>query len=294
MTYARGASLVIAAALLWSLMGLCIRLIGEASVWQILFWRSLGILPVVGGLLLWRHGSLRAPITAAGLPGLLGGAGIAISFCGAVYAIESTTLANAVFLFTAGPFFAAVLGWLVLGERVRATTWAAIAVAGFGVVLMVREGLAIGAGAGNIAALISALGFAVMTLAMRARPRADPAVPVLLGGVFCAAGMVPVIVTLGQAMTIAPQDTAIAVAMGAIILGAGLALYSAGSRALPTADMALLSMLEVLLGPIWVWLFLSESASSNTLIGGAVLLAALAFNAVAASRAPPSPSRATG
>ncbi len=294
MTYSRGASLVIAAALLWSLMGLCLRLIGEASVWQILLWRSLGILPVVGGLLLWRHGSLLAPIRAAGRPGLIGGTGIAVSFCGAVYAIESTTIANAVFLFTAGPFFAAVLGWLILGEKVRATTWAAIGMAIVGVVLMVREGLAIGAGAGNVAALISALGFAVMTLAMRARPRADPAVPVFLGGTFCAAAMVPVILGLGQSLTIAPQDTAIAVTMGAVILGFGLALYSAGSRALPAADMALLSMLEVLLGPLWVWFFLSESATSATLTGGAVLLAALAFNAIAASRAPPSPSRAAG
>jgi drug/metabolite transporter, DME family len=294
MSYARGATLVILAALLWSLMGLGLRLIGDATVWEILFWRSLGILPVVGGLLLWRHGGLLRPMRAAGVPGVIGGAGIAVSFWGAVYAIESTTLANAVFLFTAGPFFAAVLGWAVLGERVRPLTWAAIGIAILGMFLMVREGLAIGAGPGNAAALISALGFAIMTTAMRARPEADPSMPVFLGGAFCAAAMVPIIAATGGRFLITPQDAALAFAVGSVLLGLGLGLYSAGSRALPTADMALLSMLEVLLGPLWVWLFLSETASANTLIGGAVLLAALAFNGVFASRAPPSPSRAAG
>jgi drug/metabolite transporter (DMT)-like permease len=294
MTYARGASLVLAAGLLWSLNGLSIRLIGEASPWQILLWRSLGIVAAVGALVAWRHGGLARPVRAAGLPGLLGGIGIAVSFCGAVYAMETTSIANAVFLFTAGPFFAAVLGWLLLGERVRPVTWATIAVAVLGMFLMVREGLAAGDGAGNTAALVSALGFAAMTLAMRARPAADPAVPVLLGGAICAAAMVPLILAGGGGLAIAGRDIALAVAIGVLLLGLGLGLYSAGARAVPAADMVLLSMVEVLLAPVWVWLVLDERASGATLAGGAVLLAALAANAVLAARAPPSPSRAAG
>jgi DME family drug/metabolite transporter len=294
MSYATGAALVIAASLLWSLMALALRLIGDASVWEILFWRSLGILPVVGSILLWRHGSLWVPIRRAGLPGLIGGGGIAVSFCGAVYAIESTTIANAVFLFTAGPFFAAVLGWLILGERVHPVTWSCIGLAVFGMFLMVREGLALGAGAGNLAAIVSALGFAVMTLAMRARPRADPSVPVFLGGAMNAAAMLAIVPLTAGSLLIAPQDIAIAVGLGAVLLGLGLGLYSLGSRALPAVDMALLSMLEVLLAPVWGWLVLREGASSATLTGGFVLLAALVLNAVYATRAASSPSRAVG
>lgn len=293
MTYAQGILLAGLAALLWSLMALGLRLIEAATVWEILFWRSVGLLPVVAGLIWWSHGSLAGPIRAAGRAGVIGGLGLAVSFCGAVYAIQSTTVANAVFLFSAAPFLAALFGTLLLGERVRPATWIAIALAAVGVFVMVRDGLAFGAGPGNIAALISAAGFAVMTLAMRARPQADPAVPVLLGAVFNLIAMLPVVL-LGGRFWIGAHDAAIAIGLGMVILGLGLGLYSRGSRGVPAADLALVSMLEVLLAPLWVWLVLGEGATQGTLAGGAILLAALASNALAASRATPSPSRAAG
>ncbi len=75
--------------------------------------------------------------------------------------------------------------------------------------------------------------------------------------------------------------------MGVFQVGAGLILYTLGSRSLPAAELALLSLAEVLLGPLWVWLFLDETASLNTLVGGAVLLAAIAGNALSGKRRKP-------
>ncbi len=293
MSYSTGMILACLAALLWSLMALGLRYIEAASVWEILFWRSLGVIPVVAGLILWTHGSLVRPIRMAGRAGLVGGLALAISFCGAVYAIQSTTVANAVFLYSAAPFLAALLGRFVLGEAVRPATWAAIALASVGVFVMVRDGLALGAGPGTIAALVSAVGFAGMTLAMRARPEAEAAVIVLLGALFNAMLTFPVVLAGGR-FWIGLHDAAIAMTLGAVILGIGLGLYSRGSRGVPAADLALVSMLEVLLAPVWVWLVLGETATQGTLLGGAILLAALAFNALAATRAPSSPSPAAG
>ncbi len=77
--------------------------------------------------------------------------------------------------------------------------------------------------------------------------------------------------------------------MGVFQVGAGLAIYTIGSRVIPAAELALLSMTEVLLGPFWVWLFLGETASVYTLIGGVILLLAIAGNALTSIRRKPVP-----
>lgn len=143
MRYGTGVVLVIAAATLWSLMGLTIRQIEVAGTWSILFWRSLGVLPVLLALVWWRAQgeggpSFGARLTAIGWPGIIGAAGLVLAFAGAIFAIQATTVANAVFLFSASPFLAAVLGWLLLKEPVRPATWAAIVLAGIGMFIMVR------------------------------------------------------------------------------------------------------------------------------------------------------------
>jgi len=93
----------------------------------------------------------------------------------------------------------------------------------------------------------------------------------------------------GLSIALSPRDGGVAICMGVFQVGAGLILYTLGSRSLPAAELALLSLAEVLLGPVWVWLFLGETASLNTLIGGAVLLAAIAGNALSGKRREPPP-----
>ncbi|WP_435257840.1 DMT family transporter [Thioclava sp. FR2] len=288
MKYATGVILVLAAGVLWSLMGLMIRQIEVAGTWAVLFWRSIGVIPVLLALIWWRSGGqLWSRLLGVGWPGVIGGIGLVLAFGGAIFAIQATTVANAVFLFSASPFLAAVLGWLLLKEPVRRATWFAILLAGVGMYIMVREGLAAGALAGNVAALLSALGFAGFTIALRWGKMADMMPAVVLGALFSiiAAGVVST--AIGTGVIVPAKDIAISMAMGAVILAFGMALYTTGSTVIPAAELTLLSMVEVLLAPIWVWLFLGETASSGTFVGGAILLAAVAFNALSGARRKP-------
>lgn len=284
MPYKTGVKLVLLAAVLWSLNGLLIRQIEQAGTWAVLFWRSAGMIPVLLAVIALRSGDVIAPLRRVGWSGVVGGLGLVLAFGGAIFAFQATTVANAVFLFSASPFLAALLGWLILRETVRPATWVAIALAGAGMFLMVREGLAAGAMAGNVAALVSALGFASFTIALRWGRLADMLPAVVLGGVFSMMTAGAVLALQGQAFWVPWRDIAISLAMGAAILATGMALYTAGSRVIPAADLTLLSMVEVLLAPVWVFLALGETASSATLAGGAVLMAAVAFNALSGAR----------
>ncbi len=286
MRYGQGVALVLAAGSLWSLMGLGLRQIEAASVWQILFWRSIGMVPVLLAFIWWRSGG--KPLTAIrriGLAGVIGGVGLVFAFSGAIFAIQTTTIANAVFLFTASPFVAAILGWIILGERVKPGTWAAIALAVFGMYLMVREGLAIGAVQGNIAALLSAAGFGAFSVALRWGRVADMLPVSMLGGVFSILAAGAVLGVQGLPIVASLWDMGISAGIGALILALGMVMYTLGSRVIPAAELTLLSLIEVLLAPAWVFFLLGETASSATFIGGGVLLAAVALNAVLGARA---------
>ncbi|MCB2110583.1 MAG: DMT family transporter [Defluviimonas sp.] len=289
MGYRQGVVLVVAAAVLWSLLGLAIRLMGDAGTWQVLFWRSLGLVPVLFAVLHRRSGGHPlARIRAAGLPGLAGGTGLVFAFAGAIYAIQATTVANAVFLFAAAPLITAVLAWLVLKEPVRPATWIAIAIAALGMFVMVREGLAIGAGAGNVAALLSAAGFAAFTVTLRWGRLSDMLAAVLIGGVMSILIASLAIWLRGESFGLPLRSALIAMAMGAVLLGGGMAIYTAGSRAVPAAEIGILAMAEVMLSPVWVWLVLGEWASAATFAGGSILMVAIAFNALSGMRHRPS------
>lgn len=286
MRYGQGVMLVLAAGSLWSLMGLGLRQIEAASVWQILFWRSVGMAPVLLAFIWWTSGGRPlSQIRNVGLAGAVGGFGLVFAFAGAIYAIQTTTIANAVFLFTASPFVAAILGWIILGERVRPWTWAAIGLAVFGMYLMVREGLAMGELAGNIAALLSAVGFGAFSVALRWGKVGDMMPVSMLGGVFSVIVAGAILTARGEPILASGWDMGMSAAIGALILALGMVMYTLGSKVIPAAELTLLSLIEVLLGPLWVFLALGETASTNTFIGGGVLLVAVALNAVMGTRA---------
>jgi drug/metabolite transporter (DMT)-like permease len=281
MTYRNGVVLALVAALLWSLNGLAIRQIEVAGTWAVLFWRSAGMVPVLAvWVALTNGGAVLGPIRRTGAAGLLGGLGLVAAFGGAIHALQSTTIANAVLLFAASPFLAAILGRLLLGEPVRAATWASIAVALAGMAVMVGGGLQGGAIWGNLSALLSALGFAAFTVTLRWGRLDDMMPAVLLGGVFSLLAGLGMALATGAVLLVPLSDIAVAVSMGAMLLALGMALYTLGSRVVPAAELTLLSMAEVLLAPVWVWLALGETAAGSTLAGGALVLGAIAFNAV--------------
>jgi drug/metabolite transporter (DMT)-like permease len=286
MPYRQGVALVLAAGALWSLMALMLRQIEAASVWQILFWRSLGVVPVLFAFVWWTSkGQPFQQIRRIGLAGTVGAFGLVFAFAGAIYAIQSTTVANAVFLFTASPFVAALLGWIVLREQVGFWTWAAIALAVIGMYVMVREGLAIGAMHGNIAALLSAAGFGAFSVALRWGKVGDMLPVSMLGAAFSVVVAGIVLTLQGQPILVSGWDMGVSLVMGMGVLALGMVAYTLGSKVIPAAQLTLLSLVEVLLAPLWVFLFLGETASAATFLGGGVLLAAVALNAVMGARA---------
>jgi len=288
--YRRGVALVVAAAVVWSLMALAIRLMGDAGTWQVLFWRSLGLVPVLFLVIFRRSGGKPlALVRATGWAGAIGGMGLVFAFAGAIFAIQAAPVANAVFLFAAAPLMTAVMAWLLLGEPVRPATWGAIVVAGAGVFVMVREGLALGAGLGNLAALLSAAGFAAFTVTLRWGRLGDMLPAVLIGGVLSIVVAVAAIALRGESFALPLPSILLAVAMGAVLLGGGMAIYTAGSRSVPAAEIGILALAEVMLAPVWVWLFLNEGASAATFVGGAILLLAIALNALTGMRHRPPP-----
>lgn len=192
-------------------------------------------------------------------------------------------------LFATAPFMAATLGWIVLREGVRVATWIAIVVSIGEIAIMVADKSGGVALKGSLAALGSAFGFAVFTVALRWGRTGEMLPAVFLSGLFAVVITLAICIGSGLSVILSPNDSGIAMGMGAFQVGAGLILYTLGSRSLPAAELALLSLAEVMLGPLWVWIFLGETASVNTLIGGTVLLTAIAGNALSGKRRKPPP-----
>ena len=289
-THKHGLLFVFAAGVLWSTVGLGIRMIEDAVVWQILLYRSISMSIFLYMVIRLRSGeSPFLQIRRIGLPAVVAGLSLVAAYSGGIYAIQNTSVANAMLLFATAPFMAAVLGWLILREPVRAATWIAIAVALGGILIMVSDNTGDVAAQGSLAALGSALGFAVFTVALRWGRSGEMLPSVFLSGLFAIVITFGICQFLELSVVLSLQDGGVAMGMGVFQVGAGLILYTLGSRSLPAAELALLSLAEVLLGPLWVWLFLNETASLNTLVGGAVLLIAIAGNAVSGKRRKPPP-----
>jgi drug/metabolite transporter (DMT)-like permease len=289
-SYLNGVVLVLMAGVFWSTMGLGIRNIEVANVWQILFYRSWALGAFLFILITFRSGYKPiVTIRKAGIAGAIGGMGLVLAFAGGIYAIQTTTVANAMFLFAAAPFLAAVLGWVILRESVRKATWVAMVFAMIGIAFMVLNGISAGRMWGNISAIASAAGFAVFTIALRWGRLEDMLPAVFLAGVFAIIVSAIVCQFGGYGFDIPAQDVAIALSLGVFQVGVGLAVYTIGSKVVPAAELALLSMTEVLLGPLWVWLFIGETASFFTLVGGSILMLAIAGNAISGLRRKPVP-----
>jgi drug/metabolite transporter (DMT)-like permease len=285
--YAQGVVLVLLAGTCWSLGGLLVRLIEAATAWQIVFFRSVALtltLLVIIGL---RHrGRLGPAFAGVGLHGLLAGAALAGGSIGFVVALYHTTVANAVFMLGTAPLLAALLAWWFLGERVRGPTWLAMALALCGLVLLVWSGLVLGALTGSLIALGMSVCFAIFSVMVRRGRDADmmpcTAYAGMIGAVVGLAMMLAT-VELG-ALLPSPRDLALCALMGVLQVGLGLTLFTLGARHLPAAELTLLSTVEIVLGPIWVWLVLGETPGAYTMAGGAIIILALAYQALAGLR----------
>ncbi len=224
-----------------------------------------------------------------GFPAFIAGISLVAAYSGGVYSIQTTSVASAMLLFATAPFMAAVLGWIFLQENVRTATWISIVIAVFGISIMVADKTGPNELRGNAAALGSAFGFAVFTVALRWGKLGDMLPTVFLSGLFGVIITLFVCLFVDLPILLSFNDSVISAGMGVFQVGAGLVLYTLGSRTIKAADLALLSLAEVLLGPFWVWIILDEAVAENTFIGGVLLLIAIAGNATSGKRQNPLP-----
>lgn len=277
----RGVAYVFLAGVLWSTVGLGIRLIDEAQVWQILFYRSFSLSLLLYVVIRLRTGQSPFRLAlAAGSSGSIGAVALVAAYTGGIYAIQTTSVANAMLLFASAPFMAALLGLVILREAVRWQTWVAIATACAGIAVMVGDSTGPNMWTGNLAALGSALGFAVFTITLRWGRARETLPTVFLSGLIAIPVMAGICALTSLPLVIGRADMGIALSMGLFQVGAGLVFYTLGSRSVPAVELTLLSLAEVVLAPVWVWLALGEVPTLNTVIGGGILLFAIAGNAL--------------
>ena len=281
-----GIPLVLLAGIFWSTSGILYRLIQEATPWQVLLYRSLALMTALSLWLGWRYrGQVRQALTQAGLPALVGGLCLGTAFAGYILALEYTTVANAMFLLASAPFFAALAGWLILGERIAAYMWAAMALAGVGIGIMAGEELSVGKGLGEGFALIAALGFAGLTISLRMRANTDKLITIFLATLVASLYGLAGIGFSGWQFSIPRVDLVNCLGMGWFQIGLGFALFTAGAKHLQAVELTLLSMTEVIAGPIIVWIGIGEIPSESSVTGGALILVAITLMALMGARA---------
>jgi drug/metabolite transporter (DMT)-like permease len=271
---ALGCLLVAGAAIAWSTGGALTRFVEADDNWTIVFWRSVFAALFLIGFMLVRDGPRGTWRLFKNMG--LAGVGVAICFATAsscfIIALSYTTVANVLLLQAGVPLFAALISWVLFRERIGAATWIAIAVVIAGVAIMVSDSLD-GAVSpiGDMLALLIAISFAVATVITRrkAHLRMTPAVFLGVAMAACVASM------MADRFAVDARDFGLLFALGAVNLGLGLAFFVSGARLIPSALAALISTLEPVLGPVWVWLLHDEVPAQRTVIGGAIILAAL-------------------
>jgi DME family drug/metabolite transporter len=286
-SFIRGRALVLLSGVLMSIGGPLIRLLDSANEWQFLSYRACALAVVLLIVIAVRHpGRCLATMRASGWSAVIAGCCLASAFVGFVFSITHTTVANTLFLLSAAPFAAALLGWLVLGETVSRATWLAMLGALTGVAVMIGEGIADSDLFADLAALGAALGFAGFSVALRHGREVDMVPAVLFAGIISGVTSAVVALTMGTGLDISLRDAGLAFTYGGVGIAGGLLLFTLGSRYVPAAELTLLSLTEVILGPIWVWLAFAEEPSRATLLGGAILLASIAAQTVHGARRP--------
>lgn len=271
---ARGLALAVAGVLILSFDALLIRAAG-APLWDVVFWRGLLMAVTLGALVVWFHGR-RAPQRwrTGGWTGWACGALFGLNSVLFVFAVLNTQTANVLVLFSSAPLFSALFTRLFTGEPVAGRTWAVILAVLLGVFLVVQGSLAAGGVRGDLAALAAAVVMGANLTLLRSRPAVDRFAIVATGGVVSA-----VLATAGAAPLVLGLESYLVLGlMGFVQIPAALVLIAQATRYLPSADVSLILLLEALFGPVWVWIAFAEIPPAASILGGGVILMALAVH----------------
>ena len=273
-------ALMVAAPVLWSSAGVVTRHIQRAEPFEQVFWRSLFAFSFVLVTLLFQGKHPWTSVRAAGVPGLVSGLMWAIMFTAFLFALSLTTTANALVVMSVSPLLTALFASFFLKDPVPLRTWVAAGVAAVGIAWMFGSSLQ-GHFLGMAIAFLIPVAAAINVVVLRASAAKLDLVPaVMLGGALSCLLALP----FALPFSATPRDIALLAFLGVTQLGLPCMLLVLASRALLAPEIALLGLLEVVLGPLWAWLGAGEEPAAATLTGGAVVLAALAGNELAALR----------
>mgnify|MGYP001456886389 CR=1 FL=1 len=207
----------------------------------------------------------------SGLPGFFGGIVLSFGFCGYVFAMYNTTVANTNFIISLQILFLAIFGYFFLKEKISALTLTSIILAMSGVILMVGNSLTPGELSGNLAAFTMPITFAVLIMIVRKYPTVDMVPAQFVAGISsCLIGFL-----LSSKIMISPNDIFLGFLAGFFQVGFGFIFITIGARTTPSAMVGIIMLSESVLGPIWAFLFVSERPSLFGLIGGAIILFAV-------------------
>ena len=277
--YLLGVVLVVLATVGWSLAGVFVRFLPGLNGWQINCWRGFSLSIFLLLYLVAAYGRdwgqrFKSVPTAA----MIAGSGFfAVGSTLYVTSLTLTSTSNVSCIGAMAPLFVAALGRVFLGERPHAVTWAAAVAALLGVVLIVQDGLERGNWLGSMVAIVVALCFAGQTVTLRRYRNVDMMPAICVGGVlaFLSAGL------LGDGFSVPASDIALLALMGPVQLAIPLILFARGARYVQAATLSLIALLDAVLNPFWTWLGVGETATFEAVIGGSIILGAVAVSIVA-------------
>ena len=267
-----GPLLIFLGALSLSFGGLIVKSFDGATLWQILFWRSLFFsLTVLTFLIISYKKKTFNSFYESGLPGLFGGIVLSFGFCGYVFAMYNTTVANTNFIISLQILFLSIFGYFFLKEKISVITLSSIVLAITGVFLMVGNSLTPGELSGNLAAFTMPITFAILIMIVRKFPTVDMVPAQFVAGISsCLIGFL-----LSNKLMVSSHDIFLGFLAGFFQVGFGFIFITIGARTTPSAMVGIIMLSESVLGPIWAFLFVSEVPSMFGLIGGGIILFAV-------------------
>ena len=267
-----GPILVFLGACCLSFGGLIVKSFDGATLWQILFWRSVFFsIVVIIFLLITYKKNIFNSFYKSGLPGLLGGLILSLGYCGYVFAMYNTTVANTNFIIQTQTIFLAVFGYIFLKEKISKLTLFSIILAFTGVVLMVGNSLSTGQTSGNIAAFIMPISFAVLILIVRKFKDIDMMPMQFIAGI----GAIIIGYLFSIKIIISSHDIFLGFLAGFFQVGLGFILIAIGARTTAAALVGIIMLTEAVLGPLWAWLFANENPPLVVLFGGVIIISAV-------------------
>jgi RarD protein len=264
---------VLFAGLIWSFGPLVVRYMNDLhlTTWQYIFARGLTIFVVLNSYLFFEEGKkFYKNYFKVGMSGVIGGVGLGIAMVTFIYSITNTSAAVTLLCLAAMPFFTALLGFLFLKEKISLNVWAAIIIASIGIIIIAFGNTQKSSLIGLVFGMTSSIGFSVFSVTLRWRKETPKFTTVAVAGFFCVFISTIFILRSGSNFFSSSYNGTLFSLHGTLVC-VGLILYSIGSRAIPAAELTLLSLTEVIGGIFWVWLPLfgiNEIPNTNTIIGG--------------------------